>query len=531
MKHSLWLGLVASLMIAMVAGRSHAAEKPKVNYVSADAIYLNVGRLAGLIKGSRVRVVRNGKRIAILEVVHVSSHSASCIVVEGSGTPRSGDFVHYDPVKVTRPAKTAIPKRPAALRTRVKHPEKHKNAVNRLSGFMSVENYWDQDLTGSSLTSIQPAISARIIVSNFLGTGGELKIRHRSRLYYRPGATTDASRSVWSHRLTEAAIRFGGSSGGTRVGLGRMVISDMYGLGFVDGAYISRQVNARYRVGVAGGLDANAAGGSIHSNRQKVGAYVTYERALHDNHRVSLTGAVAGSYASGLISREFAYMQGIYTVGRLFYIYQSVEIDVNRKWRRSANGGVVSFSNYVLSANSSPLSFLSLDFNYDARHNTRDAYNRATPDTLFDSDVYTGFGGGATLSLPGGIRLRGSAGLRLRGVSEQLNRYYTVSADMWGLLPRGHGLSLRWSVSETPFVTGYRPTLSYRFPISRFLRATAGGGAYIFDQGPVITRTYYAQGAVNWSIGQRYFVAVDVRQNIGGGVDASQIFAESGINF
>ncbi len=511
--------------------RATRAATPAVNYVSADAVYVNVGRLDGLVRGARLTVVRDGIAVAVLEAVHVSSHSASCRVVESDSPPRVGDAVRYRRRKLPEPAPRTASRsdrrdRPAGIR-RARRDDAPR--ANRSSGYVAFAHLWDQDMTGSTSSSIQPSVSGRLVVSHLLGTRWELRVRHRSRLYHRYGGSTTPD--AWTHRLTEAALRYGDRDDDLRIGLGRMVVDDLYGLGFIDGGFFARPMGGRYRIGAAGGFAADASGGAFYTNRQKVGLWVTRRSEPRPGQDLELTAALAGSYESGFVSREFVYLQGVWSTPSGVYVYQSVEIDVNRRWRRAVNGSVVQFSNYLMSASVRPRTWFSADLSYDARQNHRDWHTRATPDTLFDEHVYSGFGGGVTMSAPRWARLRVAGGVRLRRGSGWTNRFTSVSLDTWGLLPRGHGITLRWSVSRTPTLRGTRPSLSWRFPVGRRIRATVGAGAYGFRSGPVTTRTEYVQASATWSFGGRYYLTGDARQSLGGDSDALQLYTEIGLNF
>ena len=55
-----------------------------VRFRSSDTVYLNAGRLAGLVVGDRFEVLHGAKTVAEIEVVYVADHSASCRIVTES---------------------------------------------------------------------------------------------------------------------------------------------------------------------------------------------------------------------------------------------------------------------------------------------------------------------------------------------------------------------------------------------------------------------------------------------------------------
>ena len=56
---------------------------------------------------------------------------------------------------------------------------------NVVSGYVDFQTVWQQDLSGSDISSLQPAIAARILVKNVGGSGGDLRFRDRIRYYHR----------------------------------------------------------------------------------------------------------------------------------------------------------------------------------------------------------------------------------------------------------------------------------------------------------------------------------------------------------
>lgn len=509
-------------ILLLIAG-SALGETPAITYISAESVYLNVGHLAGLARGARITVLRGGKPVATLEAMHVSSHSAACRVVEQTAEPKVGDTVTYKRVKVTPPADPRVETSPTQERSR----ERDSRKKRRIRGYLSLQHMWVKDLSGTDQgTSLQPAVGARFVVSDLMGTGVDFFVRYRSRMTYRP----ETGARDYSHRLSECALRYGSPGAGAVFAAGRMVVDEVHGLGYIDGALFSLQVSPHYRVGVVGGLEPDPVNMRVQPHNRKFGSFVNWQGGSHRGNRLSLTTAVSGSYVDGLVDREFGYLQAVYSYSSRLYLYQSVEVDVNRDWRMDANGTRVSFSNFLFSANANPTSFAALDFSYDARRNFYDYDNFETPDSLFDDNTYSGYGGGVSLSFPANVRLRGSAGVRFRGATEETNRYYTVSATARHLPLPGHHFSVRWSVSRTPFITGYRPTVTHRFPVGRKLRLKIGAGAYWYDQAGASSDSRFAEAGVYYTLGRRYYLSGDFRQYFGDGVDSFQLFTEIGLN-
>jgi hypothetical protein len=515
--------ILAAALLLVASTDALGGEAPAVNYVSVDAVYVNVGRLAGVTIGARIAVLRDGRQIATLEAVHVSSHSTSCKVVERTEEPKAGDRVTFKPVDVPTPQQPVVERTPATTAPSRSTPR----TGNRIRGYLSLQHMWVKDQSGSDQgSSLQPAVAARFVVSDLLGTRARLYVRYRSRMTYRPESGLRTS----SHRLTECALRYGVPDQGAAFGVGRMVVDEVHGLGYIDGAMFSIQVSPHYRVGAVAGLEPDPVDMRVQTGSRKFGSFVNWQGGSFQSSRLGLTAALSGSYVDGLVDREFGYLQAVYSYSGKLHLYQSVEVDVNRDWRMAANGSRLSFSNFLFSANANPMSFVSLDFSYDARKNFHDYDTFETPDSLFDDNTYSGYGGGMTLSPLRNLQLRGNAGVRFRGANEETNRYYTLSATARHLPLPGHFFSVRWSVSETPFVTAYRPTVTHRFPVGRKLRLKVGAGAYRYEQAGLTSDSWFAEGGAYYTLGKRYYLSGDFRQYTGDGVDSFQLFTELGLN-
>jgi hypothetical protein len=518
-----WVFFLVVVAFGATAGSAIGAdtEPPMVNYVSADAVYLNVGRYAGLEIGARVEVVRNGRTIAVLEVLHVSSNSSSCRIVEQTEAPTVGDAAVF-----TAAALLATPATEPAPTSSAVVPE--KRTVNMVSGYVEFQNVWQQDLTGSDLSSLQPAIAARVRVKNIGGTGGELRIRDRIRYYHRDrpaGALIETGE--WYHRLTELAFVVDAPGASITWGVGRLIAPYMIGIGLVDGGYFSVRFAKYLRAGAAGGLAPDPLNLNIDSDRVQAGGYLAFDYESLQRWRFTTSAALTGSYKSGTVSREFVYWQNVFNLYRRFALFQSVEIDINRDWRRDAAGEPATFSNFFINASAELTKHASVDFSYDSRQNVRVYETKETPDSLFDDVIHDGYRGGLTFRLPYSVILRGYGGIRYRD-GNRTNRYVAVHARASQLPWRGHAVLLRYAYADSRTVTGHRPGLEYRFPAGRRTRLDAGAGGYIYEQGTRVTTSIYGDIGAYYTIG-RYFASGKYRQYFGGGLESILFFAEFGV--
>ena len=522
--YGFFAALVATIVVLTVSpANAEEVDSPAVNYISADAVYLNIGKYAGLRIGTRVEVVRDGRAIAVLEVVHISSHSASCRVVEQTKPPRVGDTVLFDPQfdppwSATSPRDSTISAAVAA-----------RSPANVVSGYVALQTVWQQDLTGSEISSLQPAVSARVLVGNVGGTGVVFRFRDRLRYYYRdqpPGELI--AKDQWTHRLTELALTFDRPEAAFEWGVGRLVTPYTIGFGQIDGGYVAFKLHRYFRTGLVGGLEPNPIDMSLDADRQLAGGFVAFDYDKPQGWQFASSAALAGRYVSGNVNRDFIYIQNSFSLRHKLSLFQSAEIDLNRDWRRDAVGESATLSNFYFIVNAELSRYALVHLTYDTRKNVRNYDTMSVPDSLFDDGVYDGFGGGLVLRLSRGVTIGGRGGIRYRD-DDRTNRYYSLYANATRLPWSGHALSLRYAFAETRFTTGYRPMLTYRFPASRRLRLNLNAGGYIYDRGTRRTSSFYGEMGARYTMGQ-YFTSVSYRQYFRGNLDSILMFAELGLN-
>jgi len=522
--------LVTAALFALGAVAAYAgdlADGPAINYISADAVYVNVGSRAGLAVGAKVRVIREGKEVATLEVVYVSSNSASCRVLTQTAAPVVGDAILFDAAGATGKAAAATPPVEKAARPL---PER-RAGPGRVRGSVSIQNQYQRDLGETSFSSYQPGLNLRLAVHDVFG-GGVLRIRHRTRFYRRSHPLgIESNTDEWAHLLTEFGVYFPVGDERDAIGFGRVLNPYIRGLGYMDGAYASTRLGPHVTVGAAGGLDPDLQDSSVRTNHSKYGVFVAYERGSFATRRIASTLAYSGSTAEGTINRDFAYIQNTLSFARRVSIYQSTEVDLNRGWRRDATGKSVSFSNTYVNANAQVTRWLGLDANYDARRNIRDFRTHDSPDSLFDDALSTGYGAGLTLSFPGNVRLRTNAGLRRRENEDGSTRYASASLNAARLPLRGHSASAAISISDAPYITGYRPVFTYRFPVTRHTRLSLGAGSYIYDQEVGRTHSNFGEVGVHQTLGNRYYLSGNLRRLGGDTLDSVLLYTEVGVSF
>lgn len=507
-----------------------------IKYISIEAVYVNLGIDAGLIVGDSLSVIRKNRVIARLAVKHIASKSAACTVLWKKLDVKRGDVViGWGSGPVAKAEATGAARNSSTTRRATKkRPLRRRRAPrhNLTTGYFALANYFQKDLTGANYSSSQPSISGKLTVRRLFGSGVAFRLRHRSRLYSRSrAASTGRPKTEWSHHLFEFALVYDDDEAPVNLGLGRVLSPHIRGVGYIDGAHFAVRVHPNWRIGLAAGAEPENAGTSVQTLRKKYGAFLAYESGTFERARVAVSVALSGTYDHNRISREFVYLQNNLWISRAFSLYQSVEVDVNRAWRQAAVGKKLSFSNFYLSSNVTISPAIALYFSYDARRNVRTYSNISTPDSLFDDSTLQGLSGGLSLQLPWRMHLRANAGMRFRERGLQDNTfasfYYGIRQFPW----RGHSMSARLSVFNTEFTRGYRPLLTYRFPINYRVTLNMTGGGYIYKTGTRTTSSYFAEINTYLNLTRRYYAALNYRQYFDRQLQSLQLYGELGMSF
>lgn len=244
--------LVAAVLAALAAvwpaaaPAQEAAPAIAVRYLSADTVYLDAGRAAGLAEGERLEVVREGRVIALVEVVFLAEHSASARLVEASGEVRAGDRVRRlpgapppaaggeaadDPPPVSdRPPRDTMPRRDTGRPPR--------RPVTRLLGTVTAD--WEGFADGGDAGRDwqRTRLGLRLHGRDLGGLPLDLRVRLRSEEVDRdrPFLSGLVPESDSRDRLYELALSWDPPDGMWAVRAGRLGTSPYAGIGYLDGA-------------------------------------------------------------------------------------------------------------------------------------------------------------------------------------------------------------------------------------------------------------------------------------------------------
>lgn len=461
------LGQALGALIFALAGAALAGDDFAVRYRSAETIYLDAGRLAGLAEGDQLDVLRAERIIGQIEVTYVADHSASCRLLrevvpiqEGDRARRLGDA---DAAENGSPAPTAAPGvEPASpLSTGEPAPKPvpaypqpaarqaaRKRSI-RSSGAFSIdwEQFGDNGDAGADYQRIATRLSLRLREN---GKPWEFRLRYRRRDITRDhalGATTPDSES--QDRLYEASFSWRPQNGRFGLQLGRIGSSPFLGVGYLDGAIGEVRLARGFSLGALVGTRPELNDLGFASDGLKYGIFTRF--TTHDpSGGEPFEMILGGIREEGRedVSREYVTLQTRWSsADRRFSIYQNSELDLNNGWRAEVSDQSTQLSNFTLSATLrlSEIGRMSLSYNRNERYRTEET--RSLPDELFDSLLRQGVHATLWVGRPRGLTFTAHAGVRDREGDEERTTSYGLGLR--------HGNVAGWGLSLSGDVVGF----------------------------------------------------------------------------
>lgn len=459
------VALLLALLLATAASASPdlesaavtRAEAVAVTYLSSATVYVDGGTTRGLQVGTRLDVYRTGTRIAEIEVVFVSDHSASCRVTEGTGELRRGDLavpvgLHLaspSPPGVGTPAATVrapAPAQPASTPARQGYePVTPRRPWGRASGSFTLawREFSDNGSYDHGFGETSGRLSLRLLELG--GSDWNVRVRARSRQIDRDRSWNVGNpRSESDDRLYELQAIWTPESGVAELHLGRLGTNPFVSIGYLDGALGQFRLGGRNQLGAFAGARPTLRDLGFQSEGQKYGVFYRFLTPTPGPRLYSeVVVAAIGEYLDGDPSREYVSIETRLRSGGRWHIFERAEVDINRDWREDLTGTTSQLTNLSISGSYRIGRSTRWVASWDQFQRYRDADNRETPEEIFDDYIRQGFRTGVYVN---GRRLGGSILLGLR--DSQSDRDATAS----------FAGSVRWSPLRKLSFDGY---LSY----------------------------------------------------------------------
>jgi hypothetical protein len=504
--------LLAALAAPLTAQDTASARKATVTYRAGDAIYIGAGRADGLVEGQEVELLRGDSTVAILKVVYLASHQASCEVVRGASDAAVGDVIRFTPRTVVVARADSIPAR-GPVRQRFHGPGLH--------GRVGLRYFNARDGATGAGTS-QPSLDLRLDGSELAGAPVGLMVDLRTRRTATTrgdGLTTVDGRT----RVYQAALFWHPAGDRLRLVLGRQYLGAVTSVSLFDGA-LAEWRSGHLTAGGFGGVEPEPDALGLSSAVQDFGGYVQWHSRAGNAAPWSLTTGAVGSYTQGHANREFGFAQLSHT-SRAWSLYALQELDYYRPWKVSQGESALSPTSTYVSTSLRPASWLALSGAYDNRRRVRLYRDAVDPLTAFDDAYRRGAWGGLTLT---GRRVRVGGELRFSdGVTVGRATGYGATFGLDRLTPLQLSLAGRATWYRNPSLDGRLFALRLGADPTAAMRLELSGGIRVEDNpldDPSRRRYQWYGLDVDLNLGRRWFGSVAGQVEHGPDGNVRQLF-------
>lgn len=515
------LRIVAPLVMAWaLCGFARAAEQKTahVTYVTGQSIYLDAGSAEGLQPATRLELLRDGERVAVLSIKEVSTHRAVCAIVERFADPAIGDEVHFE--AATLPAASAKADTPTPRAAR-------RKGSGGIRGRIGMRYLVIEDRRSTEGGFSQPALDLRLDGRNLAGGPWSFAVDARTRRTYRntTGAEDESRTRLYRMAATRRAADRPWS-----VTVGRQYSPRLAALSIFDGVSAEYQAR-RWSAGMITGTQPDSKDFGFSSAIREHGFFFRFAGLSTAKRWEVISGAI-GSYTEGEINREFLYLQGRYT-GRRLWAYLAEEIDFNRDWRKAIEGESLSPTSTFVSLGYEVSRAVSLRAGFDNRRNVRLFRDRVTPVSEFDDQFRQGAWAGAWLRFLKHLRL-GLDGRINGGGSAGDAESYSATFGMDGLTSRNFGVRTRVTSYNNDQVEGWLYSLDLSVLATRGTHLTFSAGHREEDN----LITVPLENAVDWygvaadiALGRRWYLLVEVERTDGDLEEVDQYYTTLSYRF
>lgn len=518
--------LLLTLLGAAATGQA-ALPEARIRYLSAEQVYLDGGSLAGFAEGDTLQVLREGKAVATLLVLHAAEHSAACRLLETRVALAPGDRVRgaerggATPPPATSPAAPARSRAPATATTR---PPAAAGRAQRGRFGGSISLGWDGFRDDGAAERDYDRLSAQLGLrgDNLGGRDLRFDLRLRQRNLRRTGAGTSDEQRL---RLYAAAFELGANRGRLHLAAGRLGSGRPSGAGALDGVLIGLRWGEAELGGYYGAMPDWRDEG-LRDRGSRGGLYLRHRlgTALWSLEAV-------GERLEGDSSREYLIAGSSWQRGA-FALRERLELDWNRGWRGERGLDEFQVSALNASADWRPRPDFGLGLRVDTRATPLDGDQRSLPDSLFQ-DARTS---GSSLNLHwrplGSARLGARAGWRERDGSDRGTRSWGIDLGLDAPSAPSVHLDLRLSGFDGPAARGLNPSADLRRRFGAGHELGVGGGAYLYTPlGLEARRNHWLRADGRLALPARAWLALSIEVDGGDDQRGQHLGAELGRRF
>ena len=509
----------------------------RVKYVSEGAVYLDAGHNSGLEEGMVLHLVHvepNGgttdavrfagqEPIADVRLFSVADSSSAAEIVKSREELSVGDIAYLDPESVhAREAKVDAAESenyPAVVTFSYGDPldeeirattvsEKSGPAIdNQMRGRIGVDFGTLSEPGGAG--SKQVGLMVEADMSRIQGTHWNFTGYWRGDLNTQSSGPASGTSPVTLNDLLNRTYHLGlyyqNPDSVITMGIGRLYLPYAPSLSTIDGAYLGRRFSTRLTVGVFGGSTPDPTSWSYAPNQNIAGTFVNYEKGDFDHLRLDDTFGLAMTSIAWHIAREFAFAENTISVGRIFSVYNSLQVDQ----ARTALGGATYGTGLTQSFSSvrfQPISLLTFDLNHNYLRNLPTFDPVLISTGLLDQYLFQGLSGGVRVDLPYRIAVSTDVG-RSKTSTDTASSWNQMYGLTFGEIRNtGLQLDLRYTKFNSSFGQGQYEFVSLSRSIAdRFRVQIQGGTQHLTSAFSTDSSSKFITSTIDWTIGPRYF--------------------------
>ncbi|MBK8128204.1 MAG: hypothetical protein IPK53_04425 [bacterium] len=498
----------------------------EVTYVAWRTLYLNAGYVHGVAAGASGLLYHESTLLGELTVAAVAESTCVATISGDSIIARPGDTVV---LLLDSQAPVGAPAAPLSdeirkTETTADRTMRLRNSRRRFTGRASIQTDIYQDKTSTEIT---PGAALRSTISRVITNDSQFTLKYRGR------RRANSEGNEWQHRLYEAGLSLESPRQQWRASIGRIQAGSVAGIGYLDGAYGESGIGKGLAVGAFGGAQAEADLALNDFSATKAGLLITHRGNKSSEYRSQVTVAAAGEYVNGNISREFIYQQCTLGLGSAFSLYESSDFNINRGWRRAAEGSPLSLANMLANVRYSPVQLISISAGYDGRARYHEWETRETPDSLFDDAIRHGLRIGGELVFLHGSRLSAQQSYRSDPTTNSFYPSGSYALSTNALLHGTVGAALRFSTFSNQYSTGEMRSLSATWSPLRNaeLRAEYGETQYDYRLTAYRSEADWIRASADFTFRSGTYLSLQSERNSSATAASLRTFIELGHRF
>ena len=509
----------------------------QVKYLSTENVYINAGKAEGVRVGNKYAIIQDNNRIAEIEVVYAADHSASCKIMSSNAQIQIGDKLE---LLVSGKSEEAIEVKSDSIGTEQTEIIANKKKLNvkqnkmRISGNLGVQWYHFEDMTGSKLNFNQPSIRFHFRIRELWSKNLNVRIKFRSRYDDRSRSyDNDTPQTEWRNRLYEASFSYDDQSSPVNFKVGRIISNTFSGVGYIDGLQLQHNAGRSWRYGIFAGTQPEWQYSDFQTSIQKYGLYFNYQRGDYSTNLWESTLAFAGAYHGSTVSREFMYLQNNVNYWQRLNVFQSLELDLNRDWRKEKTGQTISMTGLYVSSSYKVTDWLNTGLSYDNRKNYYTYEMRSLADSLFDDAFRQGIRANFNVRFSKDYRFYGNYGWRKRSGEGSNTHSYAAGLNISNLLLSRLSLSARFAGFINYYTTGFNPSvrLSQSFRGGHNISLSYGNYLYTLKANNTNNTNQWARFNTQFELPLRLYLTGSYEYDWGDDVEGQRILAELGYRF